>query len=331
MDRDALAAVNRPDWDRLDQLASSGRLSGQQADELIELYQQTASDLSEVKSSEASSELGDWLSLTLAKARLQFTGRGKNLFSQLPIFFVAQLPAALYRVRYLSLAATAFTILISVVFAGWALQNPQVLASFGNQYQLQQLVDHDFVNYYSENPAASFTGLVWTNNAWIATQAIAFGITGVYVPYILFQNALNVGVTGAIMFAHDKGDVFFQYILPHGMLELYAIFVAAGAGMYIFWSWIRPGARTRGQSLAEAARSVFTIVIGLVLALLISGIIEGYVTPSEMPWQVKIAIGSVALAGFLLYQFWLGRRAFQAGFTGDLSAFDAGAQKIYAD
>lgn len=331
MDRDALISTNRQDWDRLDALARQTRMTAEQADELIELYQRTATDLSEVKSSETTSELGDWLSLLLSKSRIRFTGAGQNLFNQMPAFFTGHLPAALYRIGRLSIFATLFSVAIGVLFGWWVYGDSQVMASFGSDTQFQKLVNEDFVNYYSENPAASFTGLVWTNNAWIAAQSVAFGITGVFVPYVLLQNALNVGVTGAVMFYYDKGDVFFQYILPHGMLELYCIFVAAAAGLYIFWSWIAPGAKTRGAALAEAGRSMFTVVVGLIVALFISGVIEGFVTPSELPWQAKIAIGAIAWGGFLMYQFWLGKKAYQAGFTGDLGRFDAGAQKIYAD
>ena len=87
-------------------------------------------------------------------------------------------------------------------------------------------------------------------------------------------------------------DHFFLYIAPHGQLELYSIFLAAAAGLLIFWSWISPGGRTRAQALAEDGRAFFTIVVGLVLTLLISGIIEGYVTRQDWPWVIKIGIGT---------------------------------------
>ncbi len=101
-------------------------------------------------------------------------------------------------------------------------------------------------------------------------------------------------------------DHFFLYIAPHGQLELYSIFLAAAAGLMIFWSWISPGGRTRAQALAEDGRAFFTIVVGLVLTLLISGIIEGYVTRQDWPWVIKIGIGTVALAAVLVYQWVLG-------------------------
>ena len=38
---------------------------------------------------------------------------------------------------------------------------------------------------------------------------------------------------------HDGLDVFFQLIIPHGLLELSAVFVAAGAGLRLFWVMLK--------------------------------------------------------------------------------------------
>lgn len=330
MDLDAYSAAHRAEWDRLAELGRTRQLSGPQADELIDRYQAGATQLSAIKTTAGSTVQGDRLSVALSRARLRFTGASANVLSQLPRFFLFQLPAALFRLRWLTLAVAIVTFVVAGLYAAWATANPQVLANFGTDEQLQKLAESDFVDYYSENPAASFTGLVWTNNAWIAAQCIAFGILGVYVPYIVLQNAQNLGVTGAVLFAYDKGDVFFLYIAPHGMLELTAIFVAAAGGLRIFWAWIAPGARTRGQALAEDARALFTVAIGLVFVLFVSGIIEGFVTPAPWPWPVKIGIGACALLAFLAYMLIVGGRAYRAGETGDLAEFEAGARRIFA-
>ena len=330
MDLDAYTAAHRAEWDRLAELGQRRRLSGAEADELIELYQSGATQLSAIKTTVGSTVQGDRLSVALSRARLRFTGASANLMSQIPRFVLLQLPAALYRLRWITLAVAIVTVAVAWLYASWALNNPQVLANFGSDADLQQLADKDFVDYYSSNPAASFAGQVWTNNAWIAAQCIAFGILGVYVPYIVLQNAQNVGVSAAVMFAYDKGDVFFLYILPHGLLELTAIFVAAAGGLRIFWAWIAPGARTRGQALAEDGRALFTVAIGLVFVLLISGIIEGFVTPAPWPWPVKIGIGVAALLAFLAYMLILGRKAYKAGETGDMGEFESGARRIIA-
>ncbi|MGV8876562.1 MAG: stage II sporulation protein M [Rhodoglobus sp.] len=330
MDLDSYSAAHSEDWNRLARLAAKRRLSGAEVDELIELYQSGASELSAMKTSTGQSSQAESLSLTLSRARLRFTGTAANLLSQLPQFFVVQLPAALYRVRWMSLALAAATVFIGFLYAWWAIENPQVLANFGSPAEREALARDDFVGYYSEFSGGSFTGFVWTNNAWLAAQCIAFGIVGVFVPTLLVNTAQQLGLTAAIMHEFDRLDVFFLYIAPHGQLELYAIFVAAAAGMMIFWSWVAPGARSRAQALAEDGRALFTIVVGLILALLVSGLIEGFVTRQEWPWPIKIGIGTIALAAFVSYQWILGGRSARAGNTGDLSEFDAGATHITA-
>lgn len=330
MDLDAYSAAHREEWDRLALLGSQRHFSGVEADELIDRYQSGASHLSAIKTTAGESVQGDRLSLWLSRARLRFTGASANVLSQLPRFFAAQLPAALYRIRWLCLALTAATFLIAFLYAWWATANPAVLASLGSTAELESYAKEDFVNYYSEYSGGAFTGFVWTNNAWLAAQCIAFGIFGVYAPYLLFTNAQSLGLTAAIMNEFDRLDVFFLYIAPHGQLELYAIFVAGAAGMSIFWAWIAPGQRSRAQALAQEGRAMFTVVIGLILALLVSGLIEGFITRQDWPWVIKIGIGTVALGSFLFYQWGVGRRAARSGETGDLDEFEAGARQLVA-
>ncbi len=330
MDLDALASARHDDWQRLDALARARRLDGAEADELIERYQSAASDLSLVQATAGSTALGDRLSVSLARARVRFTGAPDNPLRQFSRFALVSLPAALYRVRWLTLAVAVVTFVVAALYAAWVASDPRVLANLGSESELRAIAEDGFVAYYSEHPAASFAGSVWTNNAWIAAQCVAFGITGVWVPWVVLQNAQNLGITASIMFAYDEADTFFLYIAPHGLLELTCVFIAAAAGLRIFWSWVAPGPRTRGAALAEDARSLFTVAIGLVFFLLIAGVIEGFVTPAPWPWPVKIGIGALALAALLVYMLVLGGRAVRAGETGDLSAFDAGAQRMTA-
>ncbi|MCW4384998.1 stage II sporulation protein M [Salinibacterium sp. SYSU T00001] len=330
MDIDAYAAAHREEWDELARLGAKRRFSGPEADALIERYQAGATQLSALRTATGTSVQADRLSLALSRARLRFTGAGTNVLRQVPTFFMLQLPAALYRIRWLSLAVAGATVLISALFGFWALQTPGVLASFGSDEFRRQFAEEDFVAYYSEHPPSSFTGLVWTNNAWIAVQCIAFGILGVFVPYLVFSNAQNLGLSAALMAENGRLDIFFLYIAPHGQLELYAIFVAAAAGLAIFWSWVAPGARSRATALAEEGRALITVAVGVTLGLLLSGVIEGYVTRQDWPWALKIGIGAAALAVFLAYQWLVGRRAFAAGETGDLEEFEAGARRLVA-
>ncbi|MCZ2403258.1 stage II sporulation protein M [Paenarthrobacter sp. Z7-10] len=326
MDPDAFAAVHQSQWDRLDVLGRQRRLSGSEADELLRLYQSTSAHLSLLRSVAPEGALSALLSTRLARARTRFTGARSNFMEDVARFFVLSLPAAFYRIRWLTLAVGGAFAVIAVLYGLWALNNPDVLRALGSDARLQRLVDRDFVDYYSQNPAASFSGQVWTNNAWIAVQSVALGITGAFVPYQIYQNALNVGLTGGVMFAYGRGGVFFSYILPHGLMELTAIFVAGAAGLRIFWSWISPGPRPRATALAQEARSLITVAIGLVFVFLASGLVEGFVTPSALPVWAKIGIGAAVLAGYWGYTLYFGGRAYRAGERGDLDSQDTGDQ-----
>ncbi|MFF1883997.1 stage II sporulation protein M [Pseudarthrobacter sp. NPDC058196] len=330
MDMDAFSAVNADKWSRLKELAAKRRLTGAEADELLALYQSASGHLSLVRSIAPESALSGSLSATLALARTRFTGARSNAMADLARFFVAALPAALYRLRWLTVACGAVFVLVAAAYAAWIGTSPDALRAVASESAAAQYVDQDFINYYSENPAASFAGAVWTNNAWICAQAVALGITGVWVPMILFNNAQGVGIAAGIFASAGKSDVFFSYILPHGLMELTAVFVAAAAGLRIFWAVVSPGPRTRSRAVAEEGRSLVTVALGLVLVLFVSGLVEGFVTPSPLPAWARIGIGAAVLAAYWSYVLVWGRRAFLAGERGDLRSEDAGYTEIAA-
>jgi len=231
-------------------------------------------------------------------------------------------PAALYRIRWWIVVVTAVSLTLAVVAGVWVATHPDVLDAMMTPSEQREYVDHAFEEYY--DPGGGFAATVWTNNAWIAAQCVAFGITGIWPAYVLITNAVQVGAIGGMMAVHGRLDIFLQLIAPHGLLELTSIFVAGAAGLRIFWTWIDPGPRTRSRALAEESRALFTVAIALVGTLAVSGLIEGFVTGSGLPWPVKIAIGVVALAAFWTYTIVLGRRAVRAGATADLEADQAG-------
>ncbi|WP_343072001.1 stage II sporulation protein M [Ruania alkalisoli] len=331
MDLDAFVAVNAARWDRLDQLTRARRRTGAEADELIQLYRLTATHLSQVRTSAPDPEIIARLSGLLARARGVVAGAHEPAWSDITRFVVISLPAAFYRARWLTVAAMVFFCVVAVVAGVRAAADPELLAQMGTPSQREQYAEQAFAAYYSNYPAPDFAAQVWTNNAWIAAQCIAGGITGIFPVFVLVQNAVGVGMAGAVMAEHGYLDVFFGLILPHGLMELSAIFIAAGAGLRLFGAWAFAGPRTRSRALAEEGRSVFTVAIGLVVVLGVSGLVEGFVTPSSLPTGVKITIGALVLAAYWLYTILLGRRAVRDGETGDVRAEHAEDTVAMAD
>jgi len=324
VDIDAFAAVHESQWQRLEQLTKQRRLNGQETDELVSLYQAAAGHLSQLHTSAPDPLLVSRLSGILTSARARIAGAHELRLSDVTRFFVFSLPAAFYRVRWWTVAVMVGFVGVAALSAWWILATPEAMAALGSERELDRYANEAFEAYYSNYPAGDFAGQVWTNNAWIAAQCIGLGISGIFPVYVLLVNAVGVGSSAAIMADHDSLHVFFGLILPHGLMELTAIFIAGGAGLKLFWAWVAPGGRTRVRALATEGRALFTVALGLVIVLGVSGIVEGFVTPSGLPTGVKITIGALVLAAYWAYTLVLGRRAVAAGETGDLLPDQAG-------
>lgn len=335
MDIDAFVAAHRFQWDRLRELVALRRLSGPQSDELVSLYRVTAGHLSRVRTSAPDPQVVAELSSLLAQARSRVTGTQRTGLKEVVRYLTETMPAALYRVRWWSLATTVACLLLAAVTAWWTLANPLAMSALGSPMELEQYAKKSFAAYYTTYAPQEFTGQVWTNNARIAAVCVAGGITGVLPAWMMLQNSLVLGQAAAILIDHDMTWEFFALILPHGLLELMSVFVAGGAGMKLFWTLLVPGPRPREQALAQEGRTLITVAVALTISLGLSGLIEGFVTGADIPWALKITVGALSLALFWAYTLVLGRRATEqaegsGGLAGDLDAEQSGARTAVA-
>ncbi|MGP9844384.1 stage II sporulation protein M [Brachybacterium sp. 107] len=319
MDTDAFIAVHRPQWERLAELTRTRTLDAQGIDELLALYQETSTHLSTVRSTNPDPALTARLSLLVHRARLRITGARIPLWKNARTFLWEDLPAALYEARWPVALSAAIFLASAIVTGVYFGTDPVARGLVLPEAAQRSLAQRDFVSYYFEGEATGFAAQVWTNNAWITVQAVVFGATGIWPLIMLVQNGLNVGLSGGVMGAYGGLDTYFVYLLPHGLLEITAVLVGAGAGLRTFWAWVRPGPLPRLWALSRAARSLVTVAIGLVPVLLISGFLEAFVTPSGLPPAVRIGLGVIAWAAFMVFFLVRGRQVHRLGITGDLS------------
>ncbi len=319
MELDSFVARHQAEWDRLEALSRRRRLSGAESDELVALYQRTATHLSMVQSEAPDPAIVGRLSSLVAGGRAAVTSASGASWGDVSHAVLRTFPVAVYRARRWWIAVAVLSVVGSLVIGTWVALNPDVVAAISTPDELKKLVDQDFADYYTSNPAGSFAAKVWTNNAWVAALALVGGalfcLPGVW---ILWQNVLNVGVVGGLMASAGRLDLFFGLITPHGLLELTAVFVAGGAGIRLGWQLIAPGPRPRSVALAEEGRSTLTIALGLIVVLFVSGLVEAFVTPSGLPTWARIAVGATVWIAFLTYVFVLGRRGVREGDLGDV-------------
>lgn len=320
MDLDSYILRHSRQWDRLTELTNRpGRLTGAEADELVDLYQRVSTHLSVVRSTASDAVLEARLSTLVARARAVVTGTTVPLWRSVGRFFTVVFPAAVYRARWWWGITAVINIVVGTMIAWRVINTPGLADSLLSTEQARQLVDYDFAQYYFENPAFDFFLHVWLNNARVTANVLLLGILIVPVFVLLWHNIMNVSVIAGFMIEAGRSDIFWGLLLPHGMLELTIVFVGAGAGLRLGWAWIAPGLRSRTQALGEEGRAAGAIALGLAVCLLVSGLLEGFITPSPLPAWARLMIGGIALAAFLVYVFTLGRWAANAGETGDVS------------
>ncbi|MBF6425074.1 stage II sporulation protein M [Nocardia cyriacigeorgica] len=311
MDVDAYSYAHRGAWNRLDFLARKGTLTGAEADELVALYRRTSQQLARLQTHSPDPELVAGLSAVLARARAKVLGTRADTWSEIGRFFTHRFPAAVYRAWPWWAAVAAVFLLVTAGIAGWVSESDSARSVLGIPSNTDAITAPGgaFETYYSEHPNEAFAAQVWTNNAWVSAIALFTGVLILPALYLLFMNALNLGVTAGLMAEAGRLESFFGFILPHGTLELTAVFVAGGAGLKLGWTLVDPGRLSRLEAVARQGRATATIALGLVGVLLVSGLLEGFVTPSGLPAPVRTGIGFAAEALFLLYVFGAGRRA----------------------
>src|SRR4029453_13618698 len=163
-------------------------------------------------------------------------------------FFWVTFPAEVYRARGWWLGVAGVFLGLTGVLIWLTASDPTIPAAFLSPEDIESLVSRDFEAYYSEFPAENFAALVWTNNALVSAICLAGGVLILPTLYMLWGNALNVGLIGGISGRNGRADVFFGLITIHGLLELTCVFIAAGVGLRVGWAWIAPGPwRTRAQ------------------------------------------------------------------------------------
>jgi uncharacterized membrane protein SpoIIM required for sporulation len=219
--------------------------------------------------------------------------------------FAVRYPDAMRRTAPYVLAAAA--ILVAVVLASWA----WVATSREAQAGLLPPAAREAIRQAGGaradlGPPTGLSAYILVNNVLVAVLAFALGITFcVGTIFVLVRNALLLGVLAGAFQAVDKAGRFWALVLPHGILELLAICIAAGAGMRMGWALVDPGDRPRGRALREEAGEAVVVVIGVIPAFVVAALIEGFITGTAVPDILEVGLGGVV--GTLYVAFLVGR------------------------
>jgi len=157
-----------------------------------------------------------------------------------------------------------------------------------------------FKGLHTVAPQAS--SLIMTNNISVTFLTFAAGITfGLGTIYLLALNGLLLGTVSALCFKHGLSEEFWAFILPHGSLELTAVFIAGGAGLMLGHALANPGPYRRSEMLVAVSKQAVRLVFGCVPLLFVAGLIEAFFSPSPLPSWLKFAFAAVSFTSLTIY------------------------------
>lgn len=321
MDIDQFLRRNGRTWARLESLTRSAgrgarRLSADELEELIRLYQRVSGHLSYASTNFSDTGLTVRLSRLVSEAGAVVYGTRPRTWRAFGLFFTETIPAALWHAKWFLLASAALTFVPALTFGIWLANSPKAVDATAPAALRQAYIDHDFSDYYKSQPSAQFATEVYTNNVQVSFEAFALGVLIVPTAAVLAVNGANIGLVAGLFASAGQSAKFWGSVIPHGLMEITSVIIAGAAGLSLGWALVDPGDRRRRDALAEAGRRAIVLVMATVVTLAIAGTIEGFVTGSALPTAARVAIGVSVEIAFLVYAVTLGYLAHRKGLTG---------------
>jgi uncharacterized membrane protein SpoIIM required for sporulation len=141
-----------------------------------------------------------------------------------------------------------------------------------------------------------------TNNVRVAIACFAGGIfLGVGSLVLLGFNGLAIGASAGHFANVGLLGYLLEFILGHGLLELFAIWVAGAAGFLLGRSVVAPGELLRSDALVLSGRRAVRRVGGAAVRLVVAGLIEGFVSAGTGGVDVRAGASALSLAFLTIY------------------------------
>jgi uncharacterized membrane protein SpoIIM required for sporulation/uncharacterized RDD family membrane protein YckC len=174
---------------------------------------------------------------------------------------------------------------------------PQVMISRAEQAAAREAEERTYAQTDAENRPI-VAAMIITNNIQVSFGAFVGGLTcGLLTAWLLVANGMMLGFGFGLFKNYGVLSNLTTFVAGHGVLELTAIFISAGAGFRMAKALIAPGDRTRKDALVVEGRIAVRMVGAVVTLLAIAGTIEGLLSTSNAPaaWKFGVSLATVVL------------------------------------
>jgi uncharacterized membrane protein SpoIIM required for sporulation/uncharacterized RDD family membrane protein YckC len=306
------AAQKQPRWDEFERLAERAARYGLDSFASAELpdfaarYREVAADLARARTYRADPAIRSRLERLAAAGHNALYQDERSTWRRLWIVLARECPAAVVEARRYVLIA--FLTFMAPAAAGFMLLHeqpalaaellPEVMLRRAEAGQARKAAGRGYVDVAAEDRALMASGII-TNNVRVAVACFAGGIfLGVGSLVLLAYNGLAIGAFAAHFANVGLLDYLLTFILGHGALELFAIWVAGAAGFMLGRSVVAPGSLSRSDALVVSGRVAIRMVGATAVLLVIAGLIEGFISAGG--YGVGVRLGASAASLMLL-------------------------------
>jgi uncharacterized membrane protein SpoIIM required for sporulation/uncharacterized RDD family membrane protein YckC len=309
------AAQKRPRWDQFERLAERAARQGLDSFASHELpdfaarYREVAADLARARTYRADATTQARLERLAAAGHNALYRDERSTWHRLWVVLARECPAAVIEARRYVLVA--FLTFITPAAAGFMVLHeqpalaaellPDVMLRRAEAGAARKAAGRGYVDVAAEDRPLMASGII-TNNVRVAVACFAGGIfLGVGSLVLLAYNGLAIGAFAGHFANVGLLDYLLTFILGHGALELFAIWVAGAAGFLLGRSVVAPGRVSRADALVVSGRLAVRMLGATALLLVVAGLIEGFVSAGGYGLGARLAASATSLGLLAAY------------------------------
>lgn len=301
-------------WGELERLlhaVQGGNLRALSADELErlnQLYRQATADLALANRDYPRDPVAAYLNRLVAQAHAVVYYREGFDWQRIVRFIITGFPR-LYRATfiYTLLSFFLFAVPAVIAFCLTAFVSEESAVTMLGADSAYQVIEYfrrgDIWTRIPLEVRPEAAAQIMTNNIRVIFIALAGGMTfGLLTLYVAIFNGISLGAICGLAFKYGMLTDLLSFVSGHGVIELSVIFLGGGVGLMMGDALLRPGQRSRSESLSLVAPQAGRLVVGGALLLVIAGLIEGFFSPAySIPPLYHYLFG--AFTGVVLYLY----------------------------
>jgi len=309
------AAQKRHRWDEFERLADRAARLGLDSFASHELpdfaarYREVAADLARARTYRADPATQARLERLAVAGHNALYRDERSTWHRLWVVLARECPAAVIQAR--RYVAVAFLTFIVPAAAGFMVLHdrpalaaellPDVMLRRAEAGAARKAAGRGYVDVAAADRPVMASGII-TNNVRVAIACFAGGIfLGIGSLVLLAYNGLAIGAFAGHFANAGLLDYLLTFILGHGALELFAIWVAGAAGFLLGRSVVAPGRLSRADALVVSGRLAVRMLGATALLLVVAGLIEGFVSAGGYGLGVRLAASATSLGLLAAY------------------------------